>query len=37
MINIELYNDDCLVIMRQLIERRIKVDAIIADNLYRLK
>ena len=37
MINIELYNDDCLVIMRQLIERGIKVDAIIADNLYSLK
>ena len=37
MINIELYNDDCLVIMRQLIERGIKVYAIIADNLYRLK
>ena len=34
MINIELYNDDCLVIMRQLIERGIKVDAIIADIPY---
>ena len=37
MVNVELYNDDCLVVMRQLIERGIKVDAIIADNLYRLK
>ena len=34
MINIELYNDDCLVVMRQLIERGIKVDAIIADIPY---
>lgn len=34
MINIELYNDDCIVIMRQLIERGIKVDAIIADIPY---
>ena len=34
MINIELYNDDCLVLMRQLIERGIKVDAIIADIPY---
>ena len=37
MINIELYNDDCLVVMRQLIERGIKVDAIIADIPYRMK
>ena len=34
MVNVELYNDDCLVIMRQLIERGIKVDAIIADIPY---
>ena len=34
MINVELYNDDCLVVMRQLIERGIKVDAIIADIPY---
>ena len=34
MVNIELYNDDCLVVMRQLIERGIKVDAIIADIPY---
>lgn len=37
MVNAELYNDDCLVVMRQLIERGIKVDAIIVDNLYSLK
>ena len=34
MVNVELYNDDCLVVMRQLIERGIKVDAIIADIPY---
>ena len=34
MANVELYNDDCLVVMRQLIERGIKVDAIITDIPY---
>lgn len=34
MVNVELYNDDCLVVMRQLIERGVKVDAIIADIPY---
>ncbi len=34
MVNVELYNDDCLVVMHQLIERGIKVDAIIADIPY---
>lgn len=34
MVNVELYNDDCLLVMRQLIERGVKVDAIIADIPY---
>lgn len=34
MVKVELYNDDCLVVMRQLIERGVKVDAIIADIPY---
>lgn len=34
MVNVELYNDDCLVVMRQLIERGVKIDAIIADIPY---
>lgn len=31
MVNIELYNDDCINVMHSLIEKGVKVDAIIAD------
>jgi DNA modification methylase len=34
MVNVELYNNDCLVVMHQLIENGIKVDAVIADIPY---
>lgn len=34
MINAELHNNDCLVVMHQLIENGIKVDAVIADIPY---
>lgn len=34
MANVELYNDDCLVVMHQLIKNSIKVDAVITDIPY---
>lgn len=34
MIKTELYNDDCVTIMHQLIEQGVKVDAIISDIPY---